>query len=86
LNKVIVKAYRTLCDPCAGKKKVCPSCCEDPLLNKRTTKEGEEVHVDTAAMEMEDAETEEVEIDNTMMDGNSKVGNASMGEEDPSMT
>ena len=66
---------------------MCPSCCEDPLLNKRTIgKEDEEVHVDTAAMEMEDAEAEEVEIDNTMMDGNSKVGNASMGEEDPSMT
>ena len=28
-NKTVYKAYRTLCDPCATTKKVCPSCCKD---------------------------------------------------------
>lgn len=26
-NKVITKAYRTYCDPCAKKQQVCPGCC-----------------------------------------------------------
>ena len=26
-QKVIIKAYRTLCDPCAAAKKSCPGCC-----------------------------------------------------------
>ena len=27
-QKVVTKAYRTLCDPCARAKKVCPGCCK----------------------------------------------------------
>jgi hypothetical protein len=26
-NKTVHKAYRSMCDPCAGKKSLCPACC-----------------------------------------------------------
>ena len=50
-NKTIYKAYRTICDYCAGPKKVCASCCGDinALLTRaevtasRDTTEGMEV-------------------------------------------
>jgi hypothetical protein len=34
-QKVITKAYRTLCDKCAGARKVCPSCVVDMAESNR---------------------------------------------------
>jgi hypothetical protein len=50
-EKKIRKAYRTLCDPCAHVKKVCPSCCQrfDELRRIKEDKEKEKLLNESAS-------------------------------------
>jgi hypothetical protein len=41
-KKCITKAYRTLCDPCAKEKNVCPGCCQDLQILNEERKRREE--------------------------------------------
>lgn len=43
-NKTVTKAYRTFCDPCASKKKVCPGCCAE--WSSLNAKSSEDMDVD----------------------------------------
>jgi hypothetical protein len=64
-QKAVKKAYRTFCDPCASKRKVCPGCCID--LEEANKPRGEAAiakakaaeEAAAAAMDEEDDEGEE---------------------------
>lgn len=67
-QKSVTKAYRTLCDPCATKKIVCPGCCL-PIVNGITedpegVDNSEEANVSTSANNECTTDTS-VAVDNT---------------------
>lgn len=70
-NKTVYKAYRTLCDPCATSKKICPSCCKeattrddsetstDKVVGNNSEKNGQARLVDNQEYDSDDLEDNE---------------------------
>jgi hypothetical protein len=82
-QKVVTKAYRTICDKCASTRKVCPGCCEDMLTESSflvneisSTAEETKVSLKTRRKardnDADDEETEDCEEDSDLDEDDEK--------------